>query len=109
MGKLHALLMPAMARHQVLAQTVNAGAGVTTGGFCGFIRSPLQLPVFVVMVCGFRSGRRVSALFFAACALDHLVQPVIAVQLAVYAGNWFIIAGSLPGFLACCVVSAAIT
>ncbi|STE88061.1 cyanate transporter [Escherichia coli] len=101
--------MPAMARHQDRRKLLMLALVLQLVGFCGFIWLPLQLPVLWAMVCGLGLGGA-----FPLClllALDHSVQPAIAGKLGgVYAGNRFYHRRACPvGFLACCVVSAAIT
>ncbi len=103
-----ALLMPAMARHQDRRKLLMLALVLQLVGFCGFIWLPMQLPVLWAMVCGLGLGGA-----FPLClllALDHSVQPAIAGKLVAFMqGIGFIIAGLARGFLACCVVSAAIT
>ncbi|WP_407234250.1 hypothetical protein [Escherichia coli] len=103
-----ALLMPAMARHQDRRKLLMLALVLQLVGFCGFIWLPMQLPVLWAMVW-VRSGRRVSALFAAGarslCATGYCWQAG-----GVLCRESVLSSPGLPrGFLACCVVSAAIT
>ncbi len=105
-----ALPMPAMARHQDRRKLLMLALVLQLVGFCGFIWSPLQLPVLWAMGGWVRSGRRVSALFFRRWRSITLCNRLLLASWWRLCRESVLSSPGLPrGFLACCVVSAAIT
>ncbi len=104
-----ALLMPAMARHQDRRKLLMLALVLQLVGVLRLYLAADAIAGIVGDGVWVRSGRRVSALFAAGarslCATGYCWQAG-----GVYAGESVLSSPGLPrGFLACCVVSAAIT